>query len=265
MNNKLENIKKIRKITKISIYKCKKILEKNNFDIYKSLKYLKKKKLNKKNKSYHEFITTKTKKNITIIIKFESETDFIINNIEFKNFEKKIICNIINNYKKYNIDSKNINKIFKNDINLITNKLNENIKIKNFLYLKSNKEKYICDYNHNRKIGVIILVKKINKNNIINIKKVRKIAIHIAAIQPKYLNIKSISNKYIKKIKENIKIKFKNKLKHKNINNEIKEKLNKICLKEQLFLFKNNIKVKKYLKTNNIKVIKFYLLKSKNN
>ncbi len=265
MKKRLEIIKKLRKITKISILKCKQILEKNNFNIYQSLKYFKKKKIKKKNKSFYEFIVTKTKKNISLIIKLESETDFIIKNLEFKKFKDKIIKNIIkNNNLIKNINSKNINKIFIKDINIITNKLNENIKIKKFRYLKSNKKQYIYDYNHNNKIGAIILVKKINKNNKIKTNKIKKITLHIVAMQPKYLNIKSIPHKYIKKIKNKINIKYKNNKNKNDLNKIINKKIKQICLKEQIFLFNKNIKTKKYLKKNNIKIIKYYIIKSKN-
>ncbi len=248
MKNKIELIKKIRKITNISIQLCKKILEKNKFNIEKSLISLKKIKIKKKNKTKEGIILNKIKNNIAIMLKINCETDFTSKNKEFQLFANKIINFCFNNNN--NINLKIINNKFKYKKNYLISKFNENINIKNICYIKN---KYLYKYLHNKKIGTILKYNIINKKN--NLNKIKKISMHITAMNPKYISYKNIKKNIIKKEKNklSIYIKNKNKLKKKLIN-----KLKIKCLEEQKFIFNDKLLVKNYLKKNNIKIIKFY-------
>ncbi|WGH28086.1 MAG: hypothetical protein NHG07_01010 [Candidatus Shikimatogenerans bostrichidophilus] len=90
----LQKIIKLRKLTNFSILTCKKALLKNNFNIKNSYYYL----LNKENKKYNIYIkkniklkngliysSVNKKNNIGIILKINTESDFIIKNYYFKN------------------------------------------------------------------------------------------------------------------------------------------------------------------------------------
>ncbi len=253
MKNKIKIIKKLRKITKIGIYKCKKILDKYNYNIKKCIKYFHKKKLIYKSNNIYKFIKTKTINNISILILYKSETDFIIKNYEFNIFNKKIIKFIIKNYKKINLY--NINKKFNKKLIYLTNKLKENITIKDIFFIKG---KYTYSYNYNNKIGVIIKAKPINKKININLKYLKLISVHIAALNPKYIKFSLINKKKIKKIKKDI---IKNYNSCNNIKHIVKNKLKKNCLYEQFFIYKNKIKIKYILKKINLKIIFFKCIK----
>ncbi len=251
MNIKI--LKKIRKITSISIIECKKALEKNNFNLEKSIIYLKKKKINKNKKTKEGGIFGKIKKNKGIIIKINCETDFTIKNKKITNFIKKIInYSLKNNY----ITTKKINNIFKKKIKYLILKFKENIIIKKIYYIKG---KYLCKYIHNNnKIGTLLKIKTKNKN--INYKKIKKIAMHITAMKPKYISKKNIPYNTVKKYIKIISLTSEKKNK-KIIRKKIKEKLNSITLLKQKFIFNNKKLVSNYIKKNNIKIINFHILK----
>ncbi len=253
MNIKL--LKKIRDITSISIIECKKALEKNNFNLEKSIIYLKKKKNNIKKKSKEGGIFAKIKNNTAVMIQINCETDFTIKNKKIKDFANKIInYSLINKY----ISIENINNIFKEKKNYLISKFKENIIIKKICYIKG---KYLVKYIHNNnKIGTLL---KINteKNNI-NYKKIKKIAMHIAAMNPKYIYKHQIPLSIIKKYRKNIilcseKIKNKKKI----IKQKLKEIINNIVLLKQKFIFDNKISINTYIKKNYIKIINFYRFK----
>ncbi len=246
MKNKIKIIKKIRKITKISIEKCKKALELNKYNEEKTLIYLKKIKYSKNKKIPKEgIIINDIKKNKSIMIKINCETDFSSKNKEFINFSKEILnyC-----FKKNTIILKKIKNHFKKKKNYLASKLKENIIINNICMIKG---KYIYKYIHNYKIGTILKynIKKENK------KKIKKIAIHITAMNPKYISIKDIPRKKIKEEKNKISILEKNK---KKISKILKKKIKKKILLKQQFIFNNKISVENYIKKNNIKIKKFY-------
>ncbi len=246
MKNKIKIIKKIRKITNISIEKCKEALELNKYNEEKSLIYLKKIKYIKNKKIPKEgIIINDIKKNKSIMIKINCETDFSSKNKEFINFSKKILnyC-----FKKNKIILKKIKNHFKKKKNYLISKLKENIIINNICMIKG---KNIYKYLHNYKIGTILKYSMKKKNK----KKIKKIAIHITAMNPKYISIKNIPRKNIKKEKKNISILEKNKNK---ISKILKKKIKKKILLKQQFIFNNKILVEDYIKKNNIKIKKFY-------
>ncbi len=244
-------LKKIRKITSISIEKCKKALEKNNFNLEKSIIYLKKK-INKKKSLVKEGgIFGKIKNNKGIMIQINCETDFTIRNIEIKKFVKEII-----NYslKKNDVSIKNINNIFNKKRNYLISKFNENIEIKRIYFIKG---KFLSQYIHiNNKIGTTLKIKT-NKFNINN-KKIKKIAMHITAMNPKYINKNEVPLSKIRKYRQNI-IYNLNLIKNKNkiIKKKLKEKINNILLLKQKFIFNNKISIKEYINKNNIKITNF--------
>ncbi len=245
MNIKL--IKKIRNITSISIEKCKKALEKNNFDLKKSIIYLKKNIYIKKKNPKEGGIFSKIKNNKAIIIQINCETDFTIKNIEIKFFIKKIMNYYLNNK---NISKKNILNYFEKKKIFLISKFNENIEIKNICIMKG---KYLTKYIHtNNRMGSLLKLKLKKKE--INLKKFKKIAMHIVAMNPKFINKKKIPLNFIKKYIKKINLYINNKKNRKKILNK---KINNICLLNQKFIFNDKISVKKYLKKNNIKVINF--------
>ncbi len=243
-------LKKIREETKISIYECKKALDINNHNYEKTINYLKNKIcLIKKNKKLKEgIILNKKINNKASMIEINCETDFTNKNKEIIDFAEKILCFIIKNESTNLIKLK---KIFHNEKQYLINKFKELIKINKFCFLKSNN---INIYLHNFKIGTILSVKNIiNKKLKIKNKKIKKIAMHITAINCN--NEKTSNNKHLTN-KSNLKIKSNNLL-------DINVNKNKINFLNQPFIFNNKISLNNYLQKNNIKIDKFYKFKIK--
>ncbi len=239
-------LKKIRQKTKISIYECKKALEKNENNYKKTITYLKNKinLINKKKELKETFILNKMLKNKAAMIKIDCETDFLTKNIEIKYFAEKVL-NFILNKEKTNI--KKINKKFNCKKKYLINKFKELIKIDKFCFIKN---KNINIYLHNFKIGTIIsVINTIDKKIKIKKEKIKKIAMHITATDYSYL-LK------INKIKKNENLFFD----FKKIKNEINKNhkiFNNINFLKQPFIFNNKLSLKNYLEKNNIEIDKF--------
>ncbi len=252
-------LKKLRKKTQLSIDKCKKALLLNDNNLEKSIKYLKNLNyyINDNNLKYG-LISNKIKSKKAAMIKINCKTDFTTLNKEIINFSDLILNFILKNNILY---LEEIKKKFHKKINFLKNKFNENIKIKDFCLLKG---KYINNYLHNYKIGTIILVEKINKNNIkLDNKKIKKISMHITASNPNFISINDIPDiiKYdlINNIKKKKIINNYNEIENKKkIQKKIKLKLKEITLYHQQFIFNTKLTVNNYLKKNNILVKKFY-------
>ncbi|WOX79110.1 hypothetical protein [Candidatus Shikimatogenerans bostrichidophilus] len=234
-------ILKLRKLTKFSILLCKEALTINKWDIKKSIEYLRNKFKSKlKNNNYkinNGIVISKinNEKNIGVIIKINVNSDYIINNIYFKNFIKKIIKisfkSNINNIK----DLLN-NSIVNNEI------LDKNIMFKEKIII-SNFYKINCDYinnynHHNYKFSSIVGF-KINYKIISNLN--YKFIYYISKNISIYIIINNLiinNKKYLIKLNKylfskdffinNKKIFYKFKYNHKKF----------------LYIFKNNIKIK---------------------
>ncbi len=240
IKNNLILLKKLRNITNISIIECKKALIKNKNDIKKSIIYLKKKNYKIKKKIYNNnngFILNKIIKNTAVMIQINCESDFVSKNIEIKLFAEKILNFYI---KNTNLNINKIKNIYSEEKNYLTNKVKENIEINNLCFLKGN---ILSNYLHNFKIGTILHAEKIDNKKNIKQEKIKKISMHISALNPKYINKNNILKKYKDKEK----------------------KIKNLILEEQLFIFDNKTKVKYYLLKNNIKINNFFRFEIKKN
>ncbi|MFI4818991.1 MAG: translation elongation factor Ts [Enterobacterales bacterium] len=255
----INNIKKLRKLTGVGILECKKSLIKSKGNIKIAIdlmrKYGKKISIQKiYNKTSNGIILIKQseKKKKIIMLEIKCETDFVEKNIEFKLFGKKII-NFIINKNIYNINL--INNKFKFERELLISKFCENIKIKRFSYLKGENTGF---YLHRSHIGVIVSSTN-GKKNFLN-----KIAMHIAACKPKYLNSKDIPNNLINHEK-NIQMKIAinsgktNKISKKIVIGRINKFINEITLNNQEFIIDNKKKIYQILLLNKIKINNFIL------
>ncbi|XBT18364.1 MAG: hypothetical protein ABNO50_00895 [Candidatus Shikimatogenerans sp. Tduv] len=214
------------------------------------------------------------------IYNISTYTDFTINSLYFRKYiisnikKKKNTKKIINLYRKKHLCKYNNLKYLK-----ISNKFKESIYIKNFDYIKKKKD-IICNYNHFNYKNAVILKMFIplyieNYEHII-----KKIAIHIAAFDPIFINKKNINkkNSYIYEVIYNIlyninnieniddininNININDILKSNNIN-IINHDINDKILLYQNFLFNLKINVLKYLKSINkyIKIINYITYK----
>ena len=221
MSDNLAKVKELRELTGAGIQDCKTALLENNYDIEKSIEYLRKKGITKAAKKSSRdaaeglavIASTNSK---ACILEVNSETDFVAKNKEFINFCSEISkIALSNNFNLENLLNAKINNSLIKDelVNLIA-KIGENIKIRRIGYLE-NTNGIVANYIHNQqnenmgKIGVIISIDCQNKNKEV-LEFSRKICMHIAALSPMSLGEKDLSLDFINKEKEILKEELKN-------------------------------------------------------
>ena len=221
MSDNLAKVKELRELTGAGIQDCKTALSENNYDIEKSIEYLRKKGITKAAKKSSRdaaeglavIASTNSK---ACILEVNSETDFVAKNKEFINFCSEI-SNIAlsNNFNLENLlNAKITNSLIKDELVNLIAKIGENIKIRRIGYLE-NTNGIVANYIHNQqnenmgKIGVIISIDCQNKNKEV-LEFSRKICMHIAALSPMSLGEKDLSLDFINKEKEILKEELKN-------------------------------------------------------
>ena len=221
MSDNLAKVKELRELTGAGIQDCKTALSENNYDIEKSIEYLRKKGITKAAKKSSRdaaeglavIASTNSK---ACILEVNSETDFVAKNKEFISFCSEISkIALSNNFNLENLLNAKINNSLIKDelVNLIA-KIGENIKIRRIGYLE-NTNGIVANYIHNQqnenmgKIGVIISIDCQNKNKEV-LEFSRKICMHIAALSPMSLGEKDLSLDFINKEKEILKEELKN-------------------------------------------------------
>ena len=221
MSDNLAKVKELRELTGAGIQDCKTALSENNYDIEKSIEYLRKKGITKAAKKSSRdaaeglavIASTNSK---ACIIEVNSETDFVAKNKEFINFCSEISkIALSNNFNLENLlNAKVSNSLIKDELVNLIAKIGENIKIRRIGYLE-NTNGIVANYIHNQqnenmgKIGVIISIDCQNKNKEV-LEFSRKICMHIAALSPMSLGEKDLSLDFINKEKEILKEELKN-------------------------------------------------------
>ncbi|WP_343190446.1 translation elongation factor Ts [Buchnera aphidicola (Mollitrichosiphum nigrofasciatum)] len=249
-------IKKLRDITGLGVIECKNALITNNNDIELSVDYLRKsgnlKIEQKSSKSINQgSVFASVKNKMGGILELNCETDFVARNEIFKKFGEKII-NFILLEENGNIEF--INKIFDQERKNLVLRFGENIIIKKTFFLKS--ENLISFYLHGFKIAV--LVDGIANSSCL----IKKIAMHIAACSPKYLNEKDIPE-YILKREYNVQMeialntKKSLEISKKIVQGRMQKFINDNTLLGQEFIFEKNVNVGDFLKKNNISILSF--------
>ena len=221
MSDNLAKVKELRELTGAGIQDCKTALSENNFDIEKSIEYLRKKGITKAAKKSSRdaaegLAVIASNNSKACILEVNSETDFVAKNNEFINFCSEISkIALANNYNLETLLNAKINNSLIKDelVNLIA-KIGENIKIRRIGYLE-NLNGIVANYIHNQqnenmgKIGVIISIDCQNKNKEV-LDFSRKVCMHIAAMSPMSLGEKDLSVDFINKEKEILKEELKN-------------------------------------------------------
>jgi elongation factor Ts len=221
MSDNLAKVKELRELTGAGIQDCKTALSENNFDIEKSIEYLRKKGITKAAKKSSRdaaegLAVIASNNSKACILEVNSETDFVAKNNEFINFCSEISKTALaNNYNLETLLNAKINNSLIKDelVNLIA-KIGENIKIRRIAYLE-NTNGIVANYIHNQqnenmgKIGVIISIDCQNKNKEV-LDFSRKVCMHIAAMSPMSLGEKDLSVDFINKEKEILKEELKN-------------------------------------------------------
>ena len=212
MSSITDLIKELRDKTGAGFLDCKKSLEENNNDIEKSIESLRKKGLAKASKKSDRVanegaVGVYSNKDITVLIKVNSETDFAAKSNTFLDFLNNLGSVVLENNSK--IDKNDFlglnyeNGTIKDYFDSMIAKIGENL-ILNDLLVKENKNTYYSNYIHNSyrsNIGKIISLLEYtcaSKNEEIESLS-KNLCMHIAAMKPESLDINDLDKNIVEK------------------------------------------------------------------
>ena len=205
-------IKELRDKTGAGFLDCKKSLEENNNDIEKSIEALRKKGLAKASKKSDReanegAVGVYSNKDITVLIKINSETDFAAKSDTFLDFLNTLGKLVLDNNAKIDKNSflnlKYENGTVKDYFDSMIAKIGENL-ILNDLLIKENKNSYYSYYIHNSyrvNIGKIVsLIEFTSTNKDQEIETLSKnLCMHIAAMKPESIDIDDLDKNLVER------------------------------------------------------------------
>ena len=210
MSNITELIKELREKTGAGFLDCKKSLQENNNDIEKSVESLRKKGLSKATKksdrtAIEGAIGIYSNKDITAIIKVNSETDFAAKSDTFLNFLDTLGEIALENntfiVKEHFLNIKYEQGTVKDYFNSMIAKIGENL-VLNDLLIKENKHSEFSYYIHNsyrKNIGKIISLLEYSTSDKSNeIETLSKnLCMHIAAMKPESIDVDDLDKNLV--------------------------------------------------------------------
>ena len=204
-------VKELRERTGAGMMDCKKALMENDGDIDKAIDYLREKGIAKAVKKAGRiaaegliFDAVSADHKRAVLIEFNSETDFVAKNVEFKEFGKKLaeiaITNNVKTIEALNEAEIEAGKTVAQAVTDLIAKIGENMNIRR-IHETEAKDGFVATYSHlGGKLGVIVELS--GEATEANITKARDIAMHVAAMDPKYLNSSEVTTADLEHEKE---------------------------------------------------------------
>ena len=188
-------IKELRERTGAGMLDCKKALQENGGDIEKAIDWLREKGIAKAAKKSGRvaaeglvFAAVSEDRKKGAILEFNSETDFVAKNDEFKSFGEKLVDLTLNHDLTSEDELKAIEfegKTVETHLTELIAKIGENMNIRRLKLVATTG--FIETYIHlGGKIGVLLNVNGEATDE--NIEKAKGVAMHVAAMDPKYLD-----------------------------------------------------------------------------
>ena len=251
-------VKELRELTGAGMLDCKKALEATEGNLDKASEWLREKGISKAAKKADRIaaeglVNILIEGNKAVITEVNSETDFVAKNDEFKDLMNTISNLLI----KSNINTvEDALKLTTEDGTLedtITNKIakiGEKISFRRFeLVEKSDSETFGSYIHMGGKIGVLVVL------NGANTEVAKDVAMHAAAMRPKYLNIESVPTEDVnheREIQKQIAINEgkPEDIAVKMVEGRIRKFYKEVCLTEQPFVKDDEKSVSEYVKAN---------------
>ena len=257
-------IKELRERTGAGMLDCKQALEENGGDIEKAIDWLREKGIAKAAKKSGRvaaeglvFAAVSADRKKGAILEFNSETDFVAKNDEFKNFGEKLVQLSLEHdltsedeLKAFELEGK---KIEDNLTELIA-KIGENMNIRRLKLVSTNG--FIETYIHlGGKIGVLLNVS--GEATPENVEKAKGVAMHVAAMDPKYLNSEQVTADDLEREKEIARHQLQQEGKPENIIEKILDgKMRKFyeenCLVNQKYVRDDSVTIEKFIAPSSI-------------
>ncbi len=251
-------VKELRELTGAGMLDCKKALEASEGNIEKASEWLREKGISKAQKKADRIaaeglVNILVDGNKAVIIEVNSETDFVAKNDEFKDLIN-IISNLLINSNVTSVEE--ALKLSTDDGTLedtITNKIakiGEKLSFRRFEIVEKEDSDTFGSYIHmGGKIGVLVVL------NGANTEVAKDVAMHAAAMRPKYLNIESVPTEDVeheREIQKQIAINEgkPEDIATKMVEGRIKKFYKEVCLTEQPFVKDDEKSVSMYVKSN---------------
>ena len=257
-------IKELRERTGAGMLDCKKALEENGGDIEKAIDWLREKGIAKAAKKSGRvaaeglvFAAVSGDRKKGAILEFNSETDFVAKNDEFKTFGEKLVQLSLEHdltsedeLKAFELEGK---KVEDNLTELIA-KIGENMNIRRLKLVST--DGFIETYIHlGGKIGVLLNVS--GEATPENVEKAKGVAMHVAAMDPKYLNSEQVTADDLEREKEIARHQLQQEGKPENIIEKILDgKMRKFyeenCLVNQKYVRDDSVTIEKFIAPSSI-------------
>ncbi len=276
MATRAELVKQLRELTQAGMSDCMKALAECNDDIESAQKWLREKGMAKANKkagaiAYEGIVCSNAIDDKALIIEVNSQTDFTAKNENFINLVENIFNSIIS---QANSDE-DIEKVTVNGTPLLeagvqlTATTGEKIAFRRANIIKKESNQMFATYTHtNKRIAVLLLI----EGNMSE-EAAKDVAMHAAAMAPKYLNQDSVDPIWLASEKEILEKQYQEemaqlpdgkakeeKLKRADIiiQGKVSKLLKEICLVDQLFVKDNSMTVAEFAKKNGGNIVKMF-------
>lgn len=260
-------VKELRKKTGAGMMDCKKALTETDGDIDKAIDYLRENGIAKAAKKADRIaaeglVHVETKGNDAVIVEINSETDFVARNEGFQELVKEIANQILDT-KAETVEAlmettlpngKSVDERIKEAISTIGEKLS----VRRFaIRTKTDNDAFGAYLHMGGRIGVLTVVEGSTDEEA-----ARDVAMHIAAINPKYVSSEQVSEEEINHEREVLKQQALNEGKPENIvekmvEGRLRKYLQEICAVDQDFVKNPDVTVEAFLKTKGGKLVDF--------
>ncbi len=252
-------VKELREKTGAGMLDCKKALEANNGDINSSIDWLREKGISKAAKKADRIAAEGISSilidgNKAAIVEVNSETDFVAKNEEFISLVNEILKAIINSDAKTVEELENVETSNGTVGELIVSKtatIGEKISLRRFTKIEKEDNQSFGDYIHmGGKIAVLTLVNNASSEV------AKEVAMHAAAMRPKYVKSEDVPVDVLEKEKAIMKEQLLNEGKPEDriegiLVGKVKKYYEEVCLENQIFIkAENKETVAKYVENN---------------
>ncbi len=262
-----ELIKKLRDMTQAGVMDAMKALKECNNDLDKAAQWLREKGIAKATKKAGAIVTEGIAKaiingNYGAVLEINSQTDFVSNGDDFKKLVSQIVDTVKEQKPNDLVSLENLNTIdnvsIKDACINLTAKVGEKICVRRIKTINKSDNQSFEMYGHfNGKIAVLLLIEGTTNNEV-----GKSVAMHIAAMNPKFLNASKVDQQWLENEKEVLRKQTLAEGKPVDrvemiIQGRIRKSISEICLEEQQFIKDPSKTISQYLKENNTKLIDF--------
>lgn len=255
-------VKELRDKTGAGMMDCKKALEQTEGNIDKAVDWLREKGISNAAKKQSRIAAEGLVKIVSndfkaVVVELNSETDFVASNDEFKELIDNVSNLVLNNDVKTveeALELKTEDGTLNDTIVNKTSKIGEKLSFRRFESVTLNDNEVFGIYVHNtNKIGVITVLEGTNEEV------AKDVAMHAAAMRPKYISKADVpqeeveSEKEVQKqiaINEGKPVEIAEKMVEGRVNKYFKE----ICLEDQEFIKDSDLTVLEYVNKHNGKI-----------